>query len=1510
MSHTEKKSGAEAELPSWLEKVLEKGGDVNVCLTYLRDRAEKEEKIRLKEIEHEMKLKADEADRAEKEAECAERAAVRAEKAAERAAEEKEKERQLKILQLETEKELKLKELDVRSKELTSKPEIKSKVSLPKFDENQDIEVFLTSFERLAELHKWPKEQWPVRLVPQLTGKALEAYSRMAITDSNSYDKIKRAILERFGLNPLEYRNKFRKSKQLPDETFKEYAIRVCRYFEHWKDSEEVKTDYSKLADLIIRDQLLSSCSFELQIYLQEKETKTVEDLVALANAHQLAHKNKEPRKQLYKPPMFRNQSRETYQNTDNSSVGGVSQASKVFEKRRCFVCDSEDHLIAKCPFKANNSERKETSDTKDKDKQAHGLIHSPTKHEMNYRTVEIPFQGVQGNGVESVSLTNGLMISDGTIGINKVKVLRDTGCTTVFISEALSREGKKTGKFQDVTLANGTTCRCPEVIIPVDTCYISGNVKALIMDNPFADLVIGNVGHVKVDQNKGIFQAVETRAIKDKRLTEEALQSKVEKEILSERNRIVKETHDVVPKEKKNEVDMQDQSVDLSISKDKLREEQEKDESLANVREYAMHVREMKMKHEEKKRNSYFTYENSILYRVFVGKSGESTKQIVVPREYRNRLMAIAHDIPLGGHLGNKKTRERLLQNFFWPGIFIDVAKYCRTCSQCQKNSKKGRVYKAPLISIPPMDEPFSRIAIDIVGPLIRSEQGNRYILVACDYGTKYPEAIPLKTIDAETVAYALVDMFSRTGIPREILSDQGSNFMSALMQNLCSMLGIRKLKTTPYHPQANGLVENFNGTLKRMLKCYSNEELKTWDKNIPYLLFAYREAKHESTGFSPFELLYARHVRGPLSIIKEEWEEFNPDEEQQSSISFILDARERLQKMTALARSNENKEKKRQKKYFDKKCKRRELKVHDKVLILLPTSTNKLLAEYKGPYEIVEKVSPVDYRVKLNRQTLKVFHINMMKKWHERQEEMESDKSEYVEENSDVLKKSTKGSSIQNTACCLANEEDFEYTGIENPLLVPHETVSDVNINKSLSEKQMHDMQRVCKEFEDVLTDIPGRTTLIEHSLVLKSEKPVYKRPYAMPYALRKQVEDEVKNMLSAKLIEKSNSAYGAPIVVVQKKDKTIRLCIDYRGLNDITVFDPQPMPKLDDIFNKLGKAKFISKIDCTKGFWQIPLEQSAKERSAFVTPFGHYQFNVMPFGMVNSGATFVRLMKMILEGLEEFSDAFIDDVIIFSGNFPEHVEHLRCVLQSFRNARITAKPSKTLLGYHEIEFLAHIVGNGKIQPTEDKIEGINKIAPPATKKQVRSFIGTINFYRRFIPHFAEIATPLTDLTTKGRPNKVRWLPEHKDSFDQLKNAITKYPVLRTPDFLKIFYLQTDASNRGIGAVLMQEENNLRFPVMYISKKLNSAEIAYSTIEKECLAIIKSIQKLREYLLGREFIIECDHFPLQWLNKAKDNNMRLLRWSLVLQEYKFKIHHIPGSKNAIADLLSRFIE
>ena len=396
----------------------------------------------------------------------------------------------------------------------------------------------------------------------------------------------------------------------------------------------------------------------------------------------------------------------------------------------------------------------------------------------------------------------------------------------------------------------------------------------------------------------------------------------------------------------------------------------------------------------------------------------------------------------------------------------------------------------------------------------------------------------------------------------------------------------------------------------------------------------------------------------------------------------------------------------------------------------------------------------------------------------------------------------------------------------------------------------------------------------------------------------------------MKHAGIIEPSQSPWAAPIVCVPKKDKTLRFCVDYRGLNSKTVFDPQPMPKIDDILNKLGKAKYLTKIDLRKGYWQIPLAEQAKPLSAFVTPFGQYQFQVMPFGMINSGASFVRLMKKILEGKDEFSDSFIDDIIIFSDTWSGHLHHVKSILSELRHARLTAKPSKCFFAFRQLEFLAHIVGNGEVKPTEDKVKAIQDMPVPTTKRKVRSLIGFLNFYRRFIPHFSEIASPLTDLTAKSAPNKVIWTDQHQQAFDTLKKVIITYPVLRNPDFDKMFILQTDSSDRGIGAVLLQEFKGTKLPILFISKKLLFRERQYSTIEKECLAIVRAVSQLREYLEGKQFIIESDHFPLQWLNKMRGQNQRLLRWSLLLQEFTFKLQHIRGKDNKIADVLSRAFE
>ena len=228
---------------------------------------------------------------------------------------------------------------------------------------------------------------------------------------------------------------------------------------------------------------------------------------------------------------------------------------------------------------------------------------------------------------------------------------------------------------------------------------------------------------------------------------------------------------------------------------------------------------------------SSCFVFRANILYRLFKTNLGEVISQSVVPNSMRKTVLSLGHDLLLAGHLGTKKTRDMIMRHFVWPGMFTDISEYCRSCPECQKGMQTGRITRAPLISIPPIEKPFQRIVFDFVGPLPLTNNRNRYILVCIDYTTGYPEAIPLTNHEAETVAGALISMFSRVGVPKELLTDQGSNFMSDLIKQVCKLLKINKLCTTPYHPEANGLVENFNGVLKKMLKSYAQKEPSNWD-------------------------------------------------------------------------------------------------------------------------------------------------------------------------------------------------------------------------------------------------------------------------------------------------------------------------------------------------------------------------------------------------------------------------------------------------------------------------------------------------------------------------------------------------------------------------------------------------------------------------------------------------------------------------------------------------------
>ena len=745
-------------------------------------------------------------------------------------------------------------------------------------------------------------------------------------------------------------------------------------------------------------------------------------------------------------------------------------------------------------------------------------------------------------------------------------------------------------------------------------------------------------------------------------------------------------------------------------------------------------------------------------------------------------------------------------------------------------------------MVPLPIIGEPFSRIAMDMVGPLPRSRSGNKYVLVLCDYATRYPEAIPLKNTDAETVAEELLALFSRVGIPNEILTDQGSNFQSQLLKELYRLLRVDAIRTSPYHPQTDGLVERFNQTLKAMLKKTASEEGKDWDKLIPFLLFAYREVPQESTGYSHFELLYGRGVRGPLDVLKQSWE--LDQHRNQNIVSYILLQREKMEKMQEIVHSNLEKARRQQKSWYDQNPCERSFNPNDQVLVLLPTSASKLSAQWQGPYRIVERRGKVNYLVHMedHRKKRRVFHVNMLRQWHP---PVSTFQAQEVSDSSE--------------------EED-----------IPAWNDSDGGQAKQgigLSHKQTLELGELLREFESLFTALPGHTTVAEHHVSTGDAGPIRLTPYRLPHAFRDHVKQELDEMLAHGVIEHSRSDWAFPLVPVKKKDSSLRLCVDYRKLNSLSKVDPYPMPRVDDLIDRVGQSPFITTLDLTKGYWQVPVAEADREKTAFVTPFGLFHFRRMPFGLRGAPATFQRMVDRLLDGLNDFSSAYIDDIIIFSGTWEDHLQHLRQVLRRIQEAGLTLRRKKCQFGMSDCVYLGHLIGSGRVRPEELKVSAVREFSQPRTKKDVRSFLGLTGYYRRFIPRYATLALPLTDMTKKDEPNKVAWSVECGVAFQALKAALCSQPVLMSPNFQKEFVLQTDALDRGVGAVLsqMDDEGNDR-PIAYYSHKLLPRQAKYSTVEKECLAIKLAVQTFHPYLMGQKFRIQTDHRSLEWLNNVKD--------------------------------------
>ena len=580
-------------------------------------------------------------------------------------------------------------------------------------------------------------------------------------------------------------------------------------------------------------------------------------------------------------------------------------------------------------------------------------------------------------------------------------------------------------------------------------------------------------------------------------------------------------------------------------------------------------------------------------------------------------------------------------------------------------------------------------------------------------------------------------------------------------------------------------------------------------------------------------------------------------------------------------------------QKAYYDRRARSRKFDVGNKVLLLLPTDSNKLLLQWKGPYEVVEVVNRMDYKIDVNG-VVSTYHANMLKQYVERRNEL-----------SHCLLSAEAIESVDDD-----DIEDFPLDDCTFPTAKKPESFRDVSISNTLTSEQRKEVETLMKQYPDVLSSLPGRTDQIQHDIKLLTSEPIRTKGYSIPYKTRSVMETEIPDMLDLGVIEPSISPYSSPIVLVPKKDGSVRFCIDFRKLNKVTEFDAEPMPNMEEIINRMSGLKYFTKMDLSKSYWQVGLTERSKPLTAFETPRGLFQFRTMPFGLVNSGATFCRLMRIILSNLPNV-DSFVDDMWIFTETWRDHMTSLRQVLDRLRSAKLTAKPSKCMIGYDSIECLGHNIVGQTVRPQEDKIQAIRDAPRPSTKRQIKSFLGLAGYYRRFIPNFSSIASPLTDLTKKNRPNSIKdWQDHNERAFQTLENRLTSSPILRLPVFQegKPFVLRTDASDIGLGAVLLQDfEGEGRLPIAYASKKLLPRERNFSVIEKECLGIIWGVEKFRKYLYGVEFLLETDHKPLSYMQTAKVLNPRIMRWAMKLQPYRFRIVAIRSRDNLGADYLSR---
>ncbi|KAM7313255.1 uncharacterized protein ISCGN_003132 [Ixodes scapularis] len=855
-----------------------------------------------------------------------------------------------------------------------------SKLMQP-FKVEEDIGLFLVNFERTCEKMGFGRETWPQRLLTLLPCEAADVVARLSREDAEEYAKVKASLLRKYRLTTEAFRQRFRTMRKKPEQGYPELAYDLRANLIEWLKSADVYGQHDKVVECVALEQFYRCLPDAVRFWLQDKpDVNTVERAGELAEEYASRRKageerplKREARGEPNKPYgtgkwHAAKAGKDSYgesrrhggksPNEDGSkeprfNEKGKPEEKKAFEKRKplvCYNCQESGHIAAGC--------RKPK------------VVFHYADDDENMRLLEPYVHDMRVNG-------------------RPCRVLRDSAATIDVMHPSLVRPGDYTGECAWIKQA----VEDQKVCLPIARVSVEGpfgklETEAAVSRNlslscPYlfsnkSDQILRKRGLVFSERAVQALTRAKARQIAAEvvsrgeeevsprcRSTSDGPSPSDKEEITSanktetmptQRGGAAKE-----PPESQNTEGVDgDAGADcetgddrglllspssrsfqtlLQVDREVLMEQQKSDPSLTVLYDTA--------KEGISKRNISYQMRAGVLYRLYKDRKGRNLDQLVVPQKYRSDLLELCHGSSWSGHLGIKKTKDRLLQEYYWPGCFRDAENFVRSCDTCQRIGKPHDKKKAPMRLVPLITEPFRRLVIDTVGPLPTSKSGYRYVLTLLCPATKFPEACPLKELSSAEIVDALLSVFARIGFPAEIQSDQGSVFTSALTGTFLEKCGIRVVHSSVYHPQSNS-VEKWHSVFKRVLRALIFEQKTDWEACLPATMFALRTVPHEATGFSPAELVYGRSLRSPLRMLRESWEGHGEDP---TVVEYVLKLLDRLYETQEVVEANMQRAQLKAKLYYDKGARSRKFEVGDQVLLLRASKKNKLEVQWEGP-------------------------------------------------------------------------------------------------------------------------------------------------------------------------------------------------------------------------------------------------------------------------------------------------------------------------------------------------------------------------------------------------------------------------------------------------------------------------------------------------------------------------------------------------------------------------------